>query len=287
MPNSKGLFSECWSEHRFVSFDETVIYYRCFLTPQTSRGVIVILHGMGEHGGRYQALAEHLGSLGFDLYVPDLRGFGQSGGKRGCIDQFEDYFRDLDVVARLAKQRVPRMPLFILGHSFGGLIAASWVAFNPDIDARGLILTSPNFGIAIHVPVWRHWLAVVGSCLTPDFTQDNRVDSNFLTHDPTIYNQYKMDRFIHHRISARLYRELIRQLARKNKIASKLSLPALVLQAGDDRVVLKQATLSFFDQLASEDKKLEVFPELYHEILNETNRNDIFEKISSWVIQRL
>ena len=275
------------SEHRFVSFDKTVIYYRRFLTARAPRGTFLILHGMGEHGGRYGELAECLGELGLDGYVPDLRGFGQSGGKKGCLGRFEDYFRDLDVVLRLLKQRSPNLPFFILGHSFGGLVAASWAAFEPEIKARGLVLTSPNFGIAIHIPAWRHWLAVLGSYVVPEYTQHNRVDANFLTHDPMISEQYKMDRFIHHQISTRLYRELVRWLARKNEIALKLKLPVLMLQAGDDRVVSKEATLHFFDNLASVDKKLEVFPGMYHEILNETGRQDIFAKISSWINQHL
>ena len=190
-------------------------------------------------------------------------------------------------MARLAEQRSRDLPLFVLGHSFGGLVGASWIAFDTENKVRGLILTSPNFGIAIHVPAWRHWLALAGSYLTPDYTQDNRVNSNFLTHDPTIFEQYKMDRFVHHQISARLYRELVQQLARKKEIASKLKLPVLVLQAGDDRVVSKQATTSFFESLSSKDKKLEVFPELYHEILNETCRQDLFAKIGLWIEQHL
>ncbi len=287
MSIDKKHFSERWSEHRFISFDETPIFYRRYLTSQPLRGAVLILHGMGEHGGRYRELTEILGELGLNGYVPDLRGFGQSGGKKGCLHRFEDYFHDLNVVARLAKEQSNNLSLFVLGHSYGGLVASSWLASGTQTHFQGLVLTSPNFGIAIHVPRWRHWLAILGSYLAPDYTQHNRVDSNFLTHDPKIYEQYKMDRFIHHQISARLYLELVRQISMKNEIARKLTLPTLVLQAGNDRVVSKEATIHFFEHLVSQDKQLEIFPDLYHEILNEKERHSIFSKISEWIRRHL
>lgn len=288
MPSPENIFSGRWSEHRFVGFDKTALFYRHYSTIQSARARILVVHGMGEHGGRYRELVERLGEKEFEAFVPDLRGFGQSGGKRGCLGRFEDYHRDLDVVAQLAAKADPaHVPLFILGHSFGGLVCSSWIAESTKISPQGLILTSPNFGIAIHVPAWRQVLAVFASYLAPDQTQSTRVDSNFLTHDETILRHYKSDRLIHHQISARLYLELKRKLAQKNEIASKLTLPTLVLQAGNDHIVSLADTRTFFERLSSKDKKLEVFPSLYHEILNEAGRQAIFDQIGSWVEQRL
>lgn len=281
--SSSSRFSDRWSEHHFVSFDKTVIFYRHFVPAAPPRATLLILHGMGEHGGRYRELAEALGGAGVEAYAPDLRGFGRSGGKRGCLRRFSDYFQDLDVVERLAKQRPANLPFFILAHSFGGLVTTAWLTAGIKKEVRGLVLTSPNFGISIHVPAWRHALAIVVSVLAPDFTQDTHVDSRFLTHDLSVFEQNKLDRLNHHLISPGLYREMIRQVARKNEIAEQLTLPALVLQAGDDRVVSKRATEIFFEHLASKDKRLEIFPGLYHEILNETCRRDIYAKIAAWI----
>lgn len=286
MPKNEFSAASLWSDHRFVSFDKEIIFYRRHDLGRPCKAVAILVHGMGEHGGRYRELAEFLGQKDIACFIPDLRGFGLSGGKRGCVRRLSDYLRDLEVVGRLARQDLSALPFFVLGHSFGGLLAVSWVASSPEIQWRGLVLSSPNFGIAIRVPKWRQWLALVASAVLPDHTENNGVDEDTLTHDKAISLRYKKDPLLHHRISARLYRELVHQLAGADRIASAILCSSLILQAGDDRVVSKEATVRFFGRLGSTDKQLKVFEGLYHEILNETDRLAIFSLISSWMEQR-
>ena len=276
-----------WSEHRFVSFDGTPAYFRRLRTTRLpARGAVMIVHGMGEHSGRYVELAEFLAEKGFHCYVPDLRGFGKSGGKRGCVRRFTDYFGDLEGVHRMIGEWEDGHPPFFLGHSFGGLVVSCFLASKPDVRAKGLVLSSPNFGIAIRVPLWRHALAVVTSRVYPDLTQPNRVDRMTLTHDLPLLQKHASDRLIHDRISARLYAELVSRIRSAGQVAARLSLPTLILQAGDDRVVQRAATERFFAALRSPDKRLEVFEGLYHELLNETSRKAIFDQIAAWLLQR-
>lgn len=275
-----------WSEHRFLSFDKTAMFYRRLAAPTKPRAVVLIVHGMGEHGGRYVEFAEYLSSRGFVCYLPDLRGFGKSGGKRGCVRHFEEYFCDLESVRRAIISREGPLGLFLLGHSYGGLIAAHYLEAHPEPPVRGMILSSPNFGIAIHVPAWRHVLGAVGSAFFPDLTQPNRVDPTTLTHDVEHLKKHEDDPLIHDRISARLYTELVARLSTSKDIASRISIPSLVLQAGEDHVVSRKATEGFFESLASADKTLTVFEGLYHEILNETSRQDIFSRIGDWLSKR-
>ena len=286
IPVSERGLSEGWSEHRFISFDKTPIFYRRFLKDRAARAVIFILHGMGEHGGRYIELAEYLGSGGFECFLPDLRGFGKSAGKRGTLRHFSDYFEDLKVIQRLAGVPDDRRPFFVLGHSYGALVAASWVAAFPALRCRGLVLTSPNFGIAIRVGPVRHGLAIAMARVNPDFTQDNGVDPDLLTHDVSMRQRHARDPLIHGRISVGLYREMTGQLSRVDEVASKILCATLVLQAGDDRIVSQSATAHFFEKLASEDKELHVYENLYHEILNETERASIFTRIRDWLERR-
>ena len=276
-----------WSEHRFLSFDKTAIFYRRLETAQKNRAVLLILHGMGEHGGRYRSVAEHLAPQGVVCYIPDLRGFGYSGGKRGCVRRFTDYFRDIGVVRDLALRSGAGVPFFILGHSFGGLIAASWIAASPEPLCRGMILSSPNFGISIPVPAWRRCLALWVSRVVPDYTQGNRVDLMKLTHDLSVIRDRSQDPAIHNQISAGLYRELLQQLSRVKEIASKIRCSSLILQAGDDRVVSRSQTVRFYEYLDAQDKELEIYENLYHELLNEVERPAIFVRISAWIEKRL
>ncbi len=250
------------------------------------RAIVQIVHGMGEHSGRYVELAEYLASRGFTCYLPDLRGFGKSGGKRGCVRRFEDYFLDLNSVRRAISSREGSLGTFFLGHSYGGLIVANYMAAHPAPPALGMVLSSPNFGIAIHVPAWRHFLGVAGSALFPDFTQPNRVDHKTLTHDLGHLKKHENDPLIHDRISARLYTELVSRIQSSEKTASGISIPTLILQAGEDYVVSREATERFYKALNSGDKTIEFFEGLYHEILNETSRQVIFSQISDWLSQR-
>lgn len=271
------------TEHRFVAYDGTPIFYRRSAVTDPAAGAL-ILHGMGEHGGRYETLCAFLSAAGITSMAPDLRGYGLSGGARGCLRSLDDHHRDLSAcLALLARQTGPR-PLFIIGHSFGGLLAATWLARFPACAVAGAVLSSPVFGIAVPLPLWRHGLSLAASWIVPDFTQPTGVRAQMLTHDIGILKTYAEDPLIHYRISARLYRILSSAIRRRTDIARGIKQPLLVLQAGEDRIVSVGATVQFFHETLSMDKELEVYPGFYHEILNETGRERVFVRISRWIL---
>ena len=274
-----------WSEHRFISFDKTPIFFRRLSVKNPSKGLVVIVHGMGEHSGRYREFAEFLGENGYCCYLPDLRGFGQSGGKRGCVKRFTDYFFDLDGVRRLMHTWESHNRAFYFGHSYGGLITTHYLLERPALQARGLILSSPNFGISVEVPFWRTALARVAAYLAPDMTQSNRVDRTKLTHDVEHLRKHAADRLIHDRISAGLYVQLLAGIEAVDKAAPQIKVPALVLQAGEDYIVDTRATQRVFNALGSPDKKFKEFEGMYHEILNETSRQAVYQLITAWLGQ--
>jgi lysophospholipase len=270
---------------KHVSLDETPIFYRRVSAVGPVKAKAMLVHGMGEHGGRYLHLASYLSNLGVECVVPDLRGFGLSGGKRACIRQFSDFHQDMRALhAHCAKENTT--PFFLIGHSFGGLIVSSYVA-ESSLKPSGLILSSPIFGIAIPVPAWRHALGLTASYLFPDYKESSRVNPDKLTHDESIKAVYAQDKLIYHRISARLYRELTRMIQKSPEIAATINVPSLVLQAGDDFVVSKKAALDFFGHLASKDKELEVYDGFFHEIFNETGRQQVFARLGRWISDRV
>ena len=276
-----------WTEHRFVSFDKTPIFYRYRATQEPLKGIVLMAHGMGEHGGRYRAFADYLAEMGLVSIVPDLRGFGKSGGKKACIKRFTDFYKDLAALHSWAHRQYKETPLFLFGHSFGGLIASSYLAFYPHPKVSGLILSSPIFGVAVPIPLWRHLLGVTVSYLTPDYTQDSRVDPKTLTHDQAILEAYAKDPSINHQISARLYRELVRQMARRETIAKNIHTPVLIVQADEDKVVLKDRTVQFFNELNSQDKEMEIYPGFYHEVLNEIDRSTVYSRVGRWILSHI
>ena len=275
------------SEHRLLSFDGTPLFFR-ILSPQNREPAarVLILHGMGEHGGRYLALAEHLAAHGFESVVPDLRGFGKSGGPRAFARSYSAFHSDLSAILAFVEKSRAKAPLFYLGHSFGGLLVSSYLAMR-QISAEGLILSSPLFGIASRVPTWRHVLGLLTAFCLPRYSQATSVAAEVLTHDETLIALYKKDTLIYHRLTAGLYVEMLKLMSERSQVARNLNLPTLVLQSGDDRIVDREKTQLFYEELAATDKKLQLFPGLYHELFNEKERESIFETVSTWILARI
>lgn len=271
------------TEGRFVAFDGTPIFYRRF-TAAAPVAAALIVHGMGEHGGRYEHLAGFLAAAGVESIVPDLRGFGLSGGGRGCLRRLEDHHADLSASLDLLSRQSGVRPVFIIGHSFGGLLTATLLSRFPTRRIAGAVLSSPIFGIAVPVPIWRHALGWSASWLLPNLTQATGVRPDTLTHDPQMLKRYATDTLIHHRISSRLYRILTSTLSQRADIAKRIKRPLLVLQADQDHVVSRDATVRFFHEVLSTDKELEIYPGFYHEILNEIERERVFARISRWIL---
>lgn len=276
-----------WSEHRLISYDETPIFYRHREAAEgPAKAVVILVHGMGEHGGRYERLSEYLSAMGIESYAPDLRGFGQSAGKRAYARSITEFHEDLGVLHRYAVRTHKDLPVFLLGHSFGGLIVSSYTAFFKRPDPQGLVLSSPIFGMGVPVAWWRHVLGIAASYLSPEHSENTGVLAEDLTHDPDILEKYSKDTLIYHKISAALYRELCRTIARSRQIASRIKVPIVIVQAGDDKIVSPKATQLFYDHLGSEDREIEIYPDLYHEVFNEIGRDKVFSPVGQWILKR-
>ncbi|MBI4352945.1 MAG: lysophospholipase [Candidatus Omnitrophica bacterium] len=276
-----------WTEHRFVAFDGTPIFYRRARCSGDRRGIVLVVHGMGEHSGRYEHVARYFSERGWESVLPDLRGFGKSGGPRAFAGCFSDFHRDLGALHRYTAGANKGIPIFFLGHSFGGLVASSYLAFCGHPGAAGLVLSSPIFGLAFRVPKWKHGLAFLASYLLPRCSQKSPVEPAMLTHDPAAISRYNEDLLVCHRVSSRLYAELVRMMGRKEEIARRLDCPVLVLQAGEDKVVSKDEAVSFYERLASSNKELKVYPSYYHEILNEAGKEKVLSDAAHWMEDRL
>lgn len=272
-----------WAERRFVAFDKTPLFYRYTPPPENGRGVLIAVHGLGEHGGRYRAFGEYLHGLGYGVILPDLRGFGLSGGPRASLRHFSDHHRDLDALCRWSEREHRDSKLYLLGHSLGGLIVASYAAQAKPPKLSGLVFSSPAFGTAAPVPPWKHALAAAASAIFPDHLEPSGIDTSRLTHDRAVMDVYRKDPLIFHRISARLYTEFCRLCAERRTIAARIRVPTLLLQAGEDAIVSKDLSLKFYDELGAADKTLEVLDGFYHEVLNETRRAEIFSSIGLWL----
>lgn len=275
---------DSWAGRRLIAYDETPLFYRELTASGARRGTLLVVHGMGEHGGRYRHVAAYFRELGYDVLVPDLRGFGESGGGRGQ-GRLTQFYKDLSAFHYLAFKRNKDRPCVLLGHSFGGLLAASYAAWfaHPRID--GLILSSPLMGLSVKVPFWKHLPALAAARVFPGWSQRNEIDAACLSHDTAFVQEYRSDPKVHPRISAGLYADLVRAAGRRRETARRIRVPVCIVQAGDDRLISKDAVSQFHDELATEDREMTVFDGYYHEVLNEVGREKVFHAISSWIVR--
>jgi lysophospholipase len=276
--------------------------------PRASRGLIVIVHGYCEHRGRYRHVAEYLVAQGYAVLAGDLRGHGESGGERGYVRRFSDYLDD--VKAFLAEAQLmfatagrgeadsdgmppatadvdaPLRPV-LLAHSLGGLVALEFVLANP-MAVRAMVLSSPFLGIKLEVPGWKRGLALAASMLRPTTRLPNGIDANDVSHDPDVRKRYATDPLITHDATARWFTESQANQADVRMRAGRVRVPTLVLQAGDDRIVDSEACQEVFARLGSSDKMLNVYPGLFHEVLNElpADRERVLTDLSVWLNER-
>ena len=271
-----------------ISADGRKIFYRIYQA-DPERGRLVIAHGLGEHSGRYGHVVDELGPLGLSIWAPDHRGHGQSDGKRGHVDSFSQYLDDLKQVIDVADRGRPDdVPIFLLGHSMGGLIALNYVIREPG-PLKGVIASSPGLGMIIEVPALKSALGKIMSSIWPGLSMGNELDSSKISHDQAEVKAYRNDPLVHNRVTARWFTEFMTAMTEANDGASKITIPILMQIAGDDCLVNAQSSKAFFERLTVEDKTLFINEGFYHENYNETpdRRAKALADLSAWIEARL
>ncbi len=268
----------------FASPDGIKIFYRQYQAdPERAR--MVIAHGVGEHSGRYGNVIERVIPKGISVWVPDHRGHGQSGGKRGHVLNFVQYLTDLRLTVELAKKDMPDgMPCFLLGHSMGGLIALYFAQRNPEL-IDGVVASSPCLGMVIEIPAVKKVLGSFMSYVWPGMTMGSGLDATKISRDENVVSAYKNDPLVHDRVSARFFTELLAAMESVNQQASALNVPVLMQVAGEDYLVDADSSKHFFEKLTLQDKTLHVYDDMYHEIYNapEDQTGRVLDDLETWL----
>jgi len=249
------------------------------------KGTIFISHGYAEHSGRYRGLAEVLTSSGFKVVAHDHYGHGQSGGRRADIPHFERYLDDLMLVIQSQEKKTPGLPVILLGHSMGGAIATAFACRHPDkIDA--LILSGAAIRNEAGVSLPLRWGAKVLATLAPNMGV-RPFDTAGISRDTRVVKAYVADPLVYTGpMKARMGREMLRisKLTSAEKLA-RVKMPALIMHGSADRIVAPGCSTLLLKGLGSTDKRLEIFDGLYHEILNEPEKQKVFATISIWLAE--
>jgi len=246
---------------------------------------VLVVHGYAEHGGRYRHVAERLTESDLSVVVPDLRGHGRSGGRPVSVSRFDDYIDDLHQIASEAERMDGRLPVILLGHSMGGLIAAVY-AVRHESELRGLALSAPAVVTGRIPPVTR----AVGRLLARVAPEAGvlKLPWEKLSRDPAVLVAHRADPWVHrHRIRARLGAEMLRAIDDVAAGLPRLTVPVLVMQGTADAIVDPSAAPYVDSRVGSADRTVRQYPGLYHEILNEPERARVLDDLMAWIEARL
>lgn len=251
-----------------------------------ARAQVLVVHGLGEHSGRYAALARRLNDWGFAVRGYDQYGHGLSGGPQGGLSSDMRLLDDLAVVLDGMRAEMPKnQAIVLLGHSMGGLVAADFVASGlRHVDA--LVLSSP--ALALHLTAVQKALMAGLPKLLPNLRVASGLKSRHLSHDPQVVQAYDTDVLQHRRISARLARYMAEGGAHVLAKARNWCVPTLLLWAGQDKLVDPAGSAAFAQQAPANVVQAQCFESAYHEIFNESPElaAPVFARLQQWLDQR-
>jgi lysophospholipase len=258
------------------------LHYRTWEVPEPRAGILLV-HGLFEHGGRYEEFGDAMAAHRYSTFALDLRGHGSSEGRRGHISRFDVLLQDLDRFRREVQGLLPLdVPMFLLGHSMGGLVALRYLE-EYDVPFAGAVITSPWLGTAYNAPRWKVMLGNVFNRILPAFPFSVQLDPADLTHDEERGADYADDPQIHSIITPRMFSELSAAIDTAFRRGDRIKIPVLFLLAGEDTVVSTDRSLAFARSLPAQRVTVEVQEGMRHEVLQERGRAAVIGVIRDWI----
>ena len=273
-----------YSEETVTAPDGLRLYLRR-TEAANARGEILISHGFGEHCGRYGALTDHLVSHNYSVTAYDHRGHGLSDGLPGHVESFNEYDDDLTKVVTVLRSRTDARPIFLIGHSMGGLVALRHLETKSGV-VSGAIISAPLIEVAVAVPAHKLMIARVGARMSPRFRLDNEINPANLSRDPEVGRLYAADPLVNRKVSAKWFSEASRAMHEVAERANQINTPLLVMHGTEDRLASVDATRRLFERIGAPDKELIIYPGFYHELFNEPEKQEIFSRVTEWLSRR-
>jgi len=270
-------------EGRFEGVGGLEIYWQAWLPAGPPSAIVTIAHGGAEHSGRYAWTAEQLNARGNAVYAIDHRGHGRSGGPRAYVDRIDNAVADLHKLCDLARDRHPGLPLVLLGHSMGGLIALSYALRYQD-ELAGLVLSAPLAVLEAN-PAARLTVRAL-SAVAPRLPI-YKIDGTTVSRDPKVVNAYDNDPLNYRgMLPARTVGEIAATVATFTDRLPELQLPILTVYGSGDRLVDNAGSKLVDERSASDDSTLIAYEGLYHEVLNEPERDRVIADVAGWIDAR-
>lgn len=247
---------------------------------------ILITHGVAEHSDCYQKMAESLVEQNIQVFAWDLPGHGRSYGQRGYISQFSEFTDQMNLVIEHVQGLISKeSPFFLFGHSLGGLITLKYALAYFKTKSLPLCLSSPALGVTVKVPFLKDQAAKVLMKLAPKVTIPHQIIYEDLSRDSEFVKSYYKDPLRHCKFSAPLYFGILEAMADVRERAHQIKAPLFIQAAGVDRIVSTLAIQELFPHFTSPQKTLKIYPESYHEIFNDTNRQEVIDDFVNYLRQ--
>jgi len=268
------------AEERLETEGGVTIFVRSWRPDAPARGVVVIVHGFNSHSGEYGWVASQFVGSGLAVYAPDLRGRGKSDGERFFVNKFSDWVNDVAEIVSLAKSREPGLPVFMLGHSAGGVVSCIY-ALEHQVELAGLVCESfahevpaPDFALAVfkglsHVAPHAHIL---------------RLKNEDFSRDPQVVQSKNTDPLIAHEIQpTQTLAEMVRADDRLRREFPLITLPVLILHGTADKATRPSGSQRFYEMAGSRDKTLKLYDGHFHDLLNDLDKEVVMNDITAWV----
>ncbi len=274
-----------YSETRWLASDGMPMHAVRWQPDDEPVMVVCLIHGLGEHSGRYQDMVEYYTSCGIEVVSFDLRGHGKSGGQRGHSDDFQQIIRDIDRFLYKASGIDIGKPHFIYGHSLGGTLTIKYALSHPG-QFKGVILSSPLFKPTFEPPKWKLMLGRLVQSFWPTLSLSSAIDPRVLTRDKVLLESRMTDTLMHGKISAKLGTQMLNEGQRLLEEASLVNFPLLVMHGDADGLTSHQAS-ALFAKRAGPKCTLKIWQGFYHELHHEPEKQEVFNYCIDWMKRAL
>ncbi|UCF60818.1 MAG: lysophospholipase [Anaerolineaceae bacterium] len=270
-------------QDQLIASDGVQLYWRAWEPDVPARATVCLVHGLGEHSGRYEHVAAAFTGAGLAVHAIDLRGHGRSEGPRGHTPGLAQWYDDIDL---LLSRTNPEKARILYGHSLGATLVLSCGLHRPE-KLNGVLATGPALRISADVPAVKAFLGKVMAGVWPTFSQPSGLIAADLSQDPLIVQAYIDDPLVHDRVSSRLYVDMLAAGEEMLKRAADFHLPVFLIHAETDRLCDHTATEEFYATVGSPDKTLHIWPALFHEVHNEPEKDQVIREMVEWVLAHI
>jgi acylglycerol lipase len=266
----------------FKGIRDANIYFQSWTPESEPKAVLLIVHGLAEHSGRYGNVINHFVPLGYAVYGIDHLGHGKSEGTRVYVERFDDYTNTLKVYFDKIRGWQPDKPIFLVGHSMGGLIGAVYL-LDYQAELAGAVLSGAAVKIPKYVTPFILFMGKMLSALVPKYGL-LPLDANGVSRDPGVVQAYVSDSLVHRgKATARLAAEMLKAMQTVSGQAARITLPILIIQGSADRLVNPSGARMLHDAVSSVDKEIKIYDGFYHEVFNEPEHDKVLHDVEIWL----